>query len=95
MPNESGHHGTHYWRASRRGFCGLEVGSVEALGEPIVGRLEERQGISGTAPIGGSRARLVAARNSHDSAPTLPAGPVERLPEVILGRYCGSLRALR
>jgi hypothetical protein len=32
-------------------FCGLKVDGVEALGKPVVDRLEERQRVGGTVLI--------------------------------------------
>ena len=75
-------------------FCDFEVGRVEALGQPVRDRLEEGHGICGTALIAQQpgEARGVG---QFPGEGTLPARPIERLPEVILGHHRGSGRALQ
>ena len=75
-------------------FCDLEIGRVEPLGEPVVDRLEERLRVGGTALIAQQPGEARGGAQFPGQR-ALPARPVERLPEVILGRCRGSGRALQ
>jgi hypothetical protein len=50
-------------------FCGFEVGRFEALGEPVVDRLEEGHGISGTALIAQQPGEASGGGSSQERAP--------------------------
>jgi hypothetical protein len=66
---------------------GFEIGRLEPFGEPVVDRLEELQRLRGTALIvyHPSEARRGAQLPGQG---TLPARPVERLPEIVFGSGC-------
>jgi hypothetical protein len=70
-------------------FCRSQVGRAESFSEPVVDLLEDHQGIGGTAlfaqPPG--RARSGAQLPGQGA---LTTRPVERFPEVALGRRRGS-----
>ena len=70
---------------------GDQIGRAESFGKPVVDRLQAGDGISGSAPIAQQAGE---ARGSAElpGQRTLSARPVERLPEVMLGRRRGSGR---
>ena len=69
-------------RGVEKSLCGFQIGRVEPLGEPVVDRLEERQGISGTALIAQQPGKARGGPQFPRQG-ALPASPVKRLPEVI------------
>jgi hypothetical protein len=72
----------------------FQIGGLEALGEPVVDRQEERYCVSGTALIA-PKAGEAGGPPQFPGERALPTCPVEGLSEVILGgsRCCG--RALQ
>jgi hypothetical protein len=76
------------------GLCSFQIGRGEPFGEAVVDRLEKRQAIRGTALIGPQpgKARCGA---QFPGQRTWPARPIERLPEMILGRRRRSKCALQ
>src|SRR5215472_12045531 len=80
-------------QAREKGLCGFQVGRVEPLGEPVVDRLEKRYCMSGTALIAQQPGKARGGAQ-FPAQGTLPACPVERLPEMILGRCLGSEQVL-
>src|SRR5438093_691743 len=77
-----------------KGLCSLQISRVDAFGEAVVDRMEERHGISGTALIAQQLGEARSGGSSQERAPCRRA-PVERLPEVILGHRRGSGWALQ
>jgi len=75
-------------------LCGLEIGSFETLGEPIVDGREKRNRLRGPILVAQqpSKARGGAQFPGQGS---LPARPTERLLLVIFGRRRGSGRTLQ
>jgi hypothetical protein len=87
-------HDPHYLESVEKRFCGFKVGRIEAPGEPVVDRLEEGHGISGTALIP-QQPGEARGGGQFPGEGTLRARRVERLPEVILGHHGGSGCALQ
>src|SRR5258705_14007226 len=78
----------------KKAFRRFKIRRVEPFGKTVVNRLQDCQRFGGTVQIT-QQPREARCRAEFPGQRTLLTGPVERLPEVILGRRRGSGLALQ
>src|ERR1700738_1989492 len=75
-------------------FCSFEIGSFETLGEPIGDRREKRNRLCGPMLVAQQPGEARGGAQFPGQG-SLPVRPVERLPQVTLGRRRGFGRVLQ